>query len=300
MLSGHLFFEPFDGVSPSVTPHRRRWRATEGLAAPASSPSDSIDPLLEALITRSGLDVRAYRDRALQRRLPSCLRAMGAVSSDRAILQLDRRPELLDRAVDAVLLGVTTFFRDDAVFRYIAEQVIPTLTAEVSGQDRPMRVWSAGCSEGHELYSVALLLEQAGCLDRAELLGTDCRSTALAAAERGRFDPSAVAAVPVSLRQRAFVTERGQLCIRPEMRRLIRWRRSDLLREIEPGPWDLVLCRNVTIYLRPESAEQVWRGIAASVRDGGFVVVGKADHPPSGIGLRRVSSSVYRKIGGTA
>ncbi|HMO26592.1 MAG TPA: CheR family methyltransferase [Tepidisphaeraceae bacterium] len=299
MLSGHLFFEPIDDPPARVSSSRRArmarceafWKQHEPVV---------LDPLLETLIARAGLDVRAYRDRALQRRLHSCLRAIGESSSTHAIAALDRRPELFERAVDSVLLGVTAFFRDNAVFRLLAERCIPALQSRHRAERRGLRVWSAGCSEGHELYSVALLMEEAGCLAGAELLGTDCRAGAIRSAERGRFDASALQCIPPALRETAFTIEHGRLCVRPGLRKQLRWRRSDLLRTVEPGPWDMVLCRNVTIYLKPDAAERVWSALSRVVRNEGYLVVGKADHPSPELGFRRLASCVYQKIEGAS
>ena len=98
------------------------------------------------------------------------------------------------------MIGVTNFFRDPHVFAQLAERALtylPTCRGAV-------RVWSAGCSDGSELYSVAMLAAELGVLGRCELLGTDCRPDAVERARAGVFDDAAVRGVPPDLLRRYF------------------------------------------------------------------------------------------------
>ena len=121
------------------------------------------------ILSQQGLDPARYRHRPLERRLGACLRALG-VSSEVAAwerVESDRAAQAV--ALNTLLIGVSSFFRDAAVFEVIRTTVVDVLKR----LGRPPRVWSVGCSTGTELYSVAMILEREGLLDGAELLGTD-------------------------------------------------------------------------------------------------------------------------------
>ena len=241
--------------------------------------------------------MRHYKPETLCRRLPACLRALRAGNLAHARSVLRRNPHLAWDALAALVIGVTTFFRDPAVFDALRDDVLPALAAECRG--RPLRVWSVGCSEGAELYSVAMLLAEVGATADigCELLGTDCRPAALARAAAGAFEPSAVAGVPPALLARYFTFDRAHFQVDESIRCATSWQAADALRpeNAPPGEWDLVLCRNLAIYLQPTATANLWATLARSVRTGGVLVTGKAERPLGVRGLSSIGPCLYRK-----
>jgi chemotaxis methyl-accepting protein methylase len=293
-------------------------RVATALAAPSGdSGSDARLPTDEDafatwLLSRAGLDARSYRRTSLRRRVPACLRALHVKTIADARSLLWRNPALAPVGANALLIGVTSFFRDAAVFGLMSDQLLPAL----AGSGRRLRVWSAACSDGAELYSVAMLLAELNVLHRCELLGTDCRGEAVSRAAAGVYDAATCRAVPPDLRGRYLQPVDSEVAsdrtgnpsnddelhpparrVRPLLRDAVTWRAADVLDAPEPGPWDLILCRNVAMYLRPATAERLWRGLAASLRPGGLLVVGKAERPAGAAAgrLAPVGPCVYRR-----
>jgi chemotaxis protein methyltransferase CheR len=255
----------------------------------AGHPADDDDAFVTWLFSRAGLDARAYRRECLRRRVPACLRTLRAKSIADARRLVWCNPGLVPAAVGTMLIGVTSFFRDPAVFGPLGRDLLPALAAP----GRPLRVWSAACSDGAELYSVAMLLAESNLLHRCTLLGTDCRREAVARAAAGVYDDAACRSVPPDLLGRYLESvgpdrppgsaDDGP-AVGPPARRVrlwlrdaATWRCADMLHAPEPGPWDLVLCRNLAMYLRPAAAARLWRGLARVVRPGGLLVVGRAE-----------------------
>jgi chemotaxis methyl-accepting protein methylase len=207
-----------------------------------------------------------------------------------AIARMESDPRLQPVALSALLIGVSAFFRDAPVFRAIGDGVVPGLRERPG----PIRVLSVGCSNGAELYSVAMLLADANLLDRAWLLGIDCRADAIACAREGVFTPEVVADVPPATRWRHFEAVRDGWRIAAPLRRRTAWDVSDATRSVPAGPWDLVLCRNLVIYLQASAAARVFRSLAASLAPRGYLVVGKAERPPTGLTLTSVGRCIYR------
>jgi chemotaxis methyl-accepting protein methylase len=243
------------------------------------------------VIDRAGLPPGAYRHAPLQRRLPACLRTLRVHSVAAARRLLEDRPDLLPAAVSSLLIGVTGFFRDTAVFEGLRDKVLPSL----AGRPGPLRVWSAACSTGAELYSVAILLAEAGLLDRSFLLGTDCRGDAIDRARLGLYDATTLTLVRRATRDKYFEPAGQRWRPVAALRRQVRWKVADLARSIEAGPWALILWRNLAIYLTPDLVAAIWRRLAEALAPGGFLVVGKAERPPASLGLSALRRGIYQR-----
>jgi len=255
-------------------------------------PDDSI--FISWVMERAGLDAAAYRSQPLHRRLPSCLRAMKVRSTRAARELLERKPHLVANAVGSLLIGVTEFFREPEVFDSLRTQILPTLA---SGNKQP-RIWSAACSSGAELYSMAILLSETGLLERSYLLGTDCRDDAIERARLGLYDGAMLKLVQRATRDTYFEPTRQHWRPVEALRRQVHWKVANLLAGVENGPWDIILWRNAAIYLKPCPAETIWRRLVSVLAPEGVLIAGKAEQPPSDAGLTQVARCIYRVADG--
>jgi chemotaxis protein methyltransferase CheR len=250
--------------------------------------------LLELILRLAGLTVTAYREPPLQRRLAACLRALGTRSPAEAIEILERFPQRHAPALDALLIGVTGLFRDPPLFAAL-QRIMRT---DLLLRRRPLRVLSVGCSDGAELYSVAMLLVELGgpgALAGAELLGTDCRPSAIEHAAAGLIGCREVT-VPVPSALRHLERDGATWRVAPQIRRHVRFACADALEDPSagvPGGFDLVLCRNLVIYLAPEALPGLWARLLALLSPGGYLAVGKAERVRLP-GLRPIASCLYR------
>lgn len=193
--------------------------------------------------------------------------------------------------LSALLIGFSGFFRDADVFQTIEHKVLQQLKA----LNRPLRVLSVGCSSGQELYSLAMLVAEHGLLSRAEFVGIDCRRDAIRAAREGVFSHALVDDVPDPLRSRYFTTTTGGARIVDHLRSRTHWQVMDATVEIPPGPWDLILCRNLFIYLQPRTMHTMLARMRDHLTLLGFLVVGKAERPPASLGLQSIGRCVYSR-----
>jgi chemotaxis protein methyltransferase CheR len=292
---GHVVFNGV-GESRRAIDFGHGQHVNQPIAYPVSD-SPPLGPEEESFIRwlfdRAGLDARSYRVETLRRRLPACLRMLRAASVGDARQAVQQNAALVSVAVETMVIGVTSFFRDAVVVAHLGHTVLPALVRHAS--PATPRVWSLGCSDGAELYSVAILLSEIQMLGRAELLGTDCRPAAIARARDGVYDSSAVRDVPHAWLEQYFTPEQSRWRISESLRAVVRWRSGDATRQVEPGPWDLVLCRNLAMYLRPQVAGRLWRLLEDALRPGGFLVLGKAERPLGADRLRPVAPCIYIK-----
>lgn len=244
---------------------------------------------VDGVVRRAGLNPRHYRIAPLVRRVPACLRVLKIESLSEARHEIETSPERLLQALNALLIGTTAFFRDRAVF----EELDRHLLAALRRCDSPLRVWSAACSDGAELYSVAMMLDRHGS-ESAFLLGTDCRASALARAREGSYPLAATDEIPAEFAGKYFQFSDTTIRVSDSIRARVRWDESDLMTEPAPLRWDLILCRNLAIYLEPEPMLQLWKKLSAAIVPGGYLVVGRAEKPPLD-GFSCVAPCLYRK-----
>jgi chemotaxis methyl-accepting protein methylase len=261
-------------------------------AEPACGLAEPEAELVRRVFSGAGLDASGYRSETLARRIAACLRFLRVEDPAQARRALEHDPRLIAPALGVLLVGVTGFFRDPSVFDAFERELLASRSSR-----RGFRIWSAGCSEGAELYSVALLLERAGRLRDSLLLGTDCRAEAIDRARAGCYRDDVVRAVPDGLR-RFFQADAGGHRVVPEVRRSVRWEVADLMRDVAPGPWDAILFRNTAMYFRGEVTRDLWPRLEAVLRPGGLLVLGRSERPHRVHGFTGVHPCVFRKRGG--
>jgi chemotaxis protein methyltransferase CheR len=256
----------------------------------ASASKAPLDEFVSWAMERAGLDAAAYRPQPLHRRLPACLRGMKVHSPRAARELLERKPHLFTKVISSLLIGVTEFFREPDVFDFLRTQFLPRLADGNQG----LRIWSAACSSGAELYSMAILLSEARMLERSHLLGTDCRGDAIQCAKLGFYDAAMLKLVPDATRDTYFEAAGQHWRPIETLRRQVRWKVANLLAGVENEPWDIILWRNSAIYLESSPADTIWRRLASVLAPQGVLIAGKAERPPGDTGLMRVARCIYR------
>jgi chemotaxis protein methyltransferase CheR len=195
---------------------------------------------------------------------------------------LDDDAEVRDELVAALTIGETYFRRDTAQFELLRHRVLPELLAS-AGADRPLRIWSAGCASGEEPYSIAMILDELGALDRASVTGTDISRPRLADAQRGVYSKWSLRGVADEVRRRYFA-ERGRYFeLAARIRKPVDFRYLNLAEDRFPSLsidiWgmDLILCRNVLIYFDRPTVVRVARRLVESLSEDGWLILGASD-----------------------
>jgi len=245
--------------------------------------SDTAFVALTAKIARDrGFGCASYKDKCLRRRIAVRMRARGVHTYADYARVLDADQAEYDKLLDALTINVTKLYRNWETYTVLQSVVIPQLW---SLPDTSINVWSAGCSSGEEPYSLASLFhhhaEGLGAAAKAEgrvrVLGSDIDTRSLAAAERGEFEEGDFSETPSTLRRRYFAPT-APFTIVPEVRRMVRFERRDLLAEGAPaGTHHLICCRNVLIYFDRETQERLFEKFRNALAPTGFLVLGKVE-----------------------
>jgi chemotaxis protein methyltransferase CheR len=230
---------------------------------------------------RTGQQIGAGRHWRIDAALRTLAQARHMASVEQLAIALDdgRNTELLDALVDALLNHETYFFRDRAPFDLLASVALPRL-ATLRKDRRRLRIWSAGCSTGQEAYSIAMLIADQGDFWEdwtIDILGTDVSGATIARANEALFSRFEVQrGLPVQTMLRYFTQEGDEWRINPELRRQLRFLRHNLL-DPSPGRFDLILCRNVLLYLAPALRRRVFERLASALLPGGVLMLGAGE-----------------------
>jgi chemotaxis protein methyltransferase CheR len=196
--------------------------------------------------------------------------------------------------------GESYFLRDKGQLSLIQTRILPDLLAQRK-REKTLRVWSAGCSTGEEVYSLAMIFE--GALPRGagwtvSIVGTDINEESLAKARRGVYGEWAFRALDETLRRRHF--QNGNE-VNEALRATVSFQTLNLRDDDWPArtsgifDFDLILCRNVLIYFRPEAVAHTLSRLTAALRPGGFLITGHAElagHNPAPLQVRTFPESV--------
>jgi chemotaxis protein methyltransferase CheR len=209
----------------------------------------------------------------------------------------------LKRMVEALTTNYTFFLREPHHFEHLRREVLPGLLAGAA-QGRRVRIWSAGCSMGHETYSIALsLLAVAPDAARhdVKILATDIDRNVLATARAGLYDEATLAVLPPAERQLGFLPPNadGFSQARPELRGLVTFRELNLLDDWPMnGQFDIVFFRNVAIYFDQPLRESLWARMAEHIKPGGWLYAGHSERITGGAAklFSHEATTTYRRL----
>lgn len=223
------------------------------------------------LAPRLGLDLDAYKPRQIERRITALLCRSGLRQLDEFADLLEADPRRLRDFVDGLTINVSEFFRNPEKWEELETVVLPLLFE----RHDEVVIWSAGCSMGAELYSVGILLDEMGLLERARLIGTDLDRGSLAQAESCLYGPHELGAVSPARFARYFTPADKQYhFVAPHIQARAEFFQHNLLMDPPVAACHLVICRNVVIYLNEASKQKLYRGFHEALVPGGVLFVG--------------------------
>ena len=236
--------------------------------------------LTSLLEERTGQQLTAYRSWRFDIALKPLLKGRNLRDLDALVdLLLDGHDEALaGEVVDCLLNNESSFFRDAPLFDLVAQAV-----AAVEAKGRRARIWCAGCATGQEPLSLAMLFaDAAGVSGRQlpEIVATDVSDGALARARAGRYTQFEVQrGLPIRRLMQWFDgAPDGDWIAKPELIRMIHYRRANLVTDPAPaGRFDVVLCRNVLLYLSPQVKPAVFAHLAGALRPDGLFAMGAGE-----------------------
>ncbi|QSW98098.1 CheR family methyltransferase [Haloterrigena alkaliphila] len=261
----------------------------------------AFDELLAFVEDELSFATSHYNDSYLDRRVSSRIRRTNSDSYAEYFEKLRADPDEQKALLEAMSINVTGFFRNPDVWDGIRD-VLQCLTAT----NETVRVWSAACADGREPYSVSMLAHDDPDIDDSSVwvLGTDISEPALETAREGVYEESRTVDIADQLSflddYTDYVERDGRTYrMKPRVRRNIAFERHDLINDDPKTGFDLVICRNLFIYIDNEYKQPMLATIARSIRSRGYLVIGKAETIPpnlkSAFSVRDARLRIYNR-----
>lgn len=271
----------------------------------AARDDDAETQFLETFVPRLGLCWPGFKrvQGTLRRRLRRRLAELALPDVAAYAAHLDRAPKEWETFDALCRISISRFGRDHSVFEYLEGTLLREGAEQARRSNRRrIRVWSAGCASGEEPYSVVIAwraeLQREHPSVALDVLGTDLDPQLLKRARRACYPVGSLRELPERWRRLAFDAHGAEPCLRPELRRQVRFERADLRREVAAGPFDIVLCRNLAFtYFDAATRARVARAVLSELRSGGALVIGAKEVLPPGLGeLRERYAGVHEKL----
>ncbi len=242
----------------------------------------------------ANIDLDSYKPWQIQRRLTFVMEQAGAANYRKYADILASDEAKLTHFVNWVTINVSEFYRDADKFRSLERLILPSLLE----QNERLRIWSAGCSNGAEPYTMALILEDMTPGVKHEIIGTDLDSRILKTAREARYLARDVKSVPRHLLQQFFTQDGETYVLSDKVKKRVHFKKHDLLKDPYDNGFDLILCRNVVIYFTNEAKDNIYNKFWLSLKDGGVLFVGGAESILNAkeLGFKVLAPFFYAKV----
>jgi chemotaxis protein methyltransferase CheR len=243
---------------------------------------------------RFGLNLSSYKPQRVKRRTELLLRKYN-VGYREYLNMLIKDKKYLDEFMDKMTINVTEFFRNPEKWWELRDEIIPL----IAKNSLRMKFWSAGCSSGEEPYSLAILVHELNLSYKTRILATDIDIGVLRRAQEGIYEERAFVSTPKEYLEKYFEKlPDGRYRIKDSVKKIVEFKRHDLLKDPFEKNFDLIVCRNVVIYFEPEAKNELYRKFAESLKPGGFLFVGNTERifNYKELGFEIYKPFIYRKV----
>jgi two-component system CheB/CheR fusion protein len=265
--------------------------------------TDFLLNVCETLRHRLGHDFSQYKRSTMLRRIQRRMQVVGASTGAEYLERLRDTADEANLLFRDLLINVTCFFRDAEAFDFLRTDVIPALLKEKGASDT-IRIWTPGCSSGEEAYSIAILMAEALGRMRTrpgvQIFATDIDEAMLQKARKASYPHSAIKDVPLELLDRYFFAQEDDYVLAQSIRDMVRVSNHNLIKDPPFSRVDMIVCRNLLIYLNTALQQRLIPVFHYSLRSQGWLFLGSAENIASRNDLFDTAEpalKVYRRRG---
>jgi len=222
----------------------------------------------------STIDLNAYKERQMKRRLDSLIRKNGFANYDEYVNALKKKKEIYEEFITYMTINVSEFFRNTGQWNVLEKDIFPYLFGKFG---KSLTIWSAACSTGDEPYSLAMVLSKFMPLSKIKIIATDIDEQILSKAKVGLYNEKSIAGVPAEFKSKYFDKIGQSYKVNDEIKRCITFKQHNLLKDTYPKNVDLIVCRNVLIYFTEEAKDGIYRKFNQSLKRDGILFVGSTE-----------------------
>lgn len=266
---------------------------------------ESLFKLEQILTKKANFSLSSYQPNYVRRRISSRLRTLRLDSLADYLEFLAQHPEESKELISALTISVTSFFRDRDTFQVLSQKVVPSLLKYAQENQTELRLWSAGCCTGEEAYSLAIIFLEADALVAQKtglrIWATDVNESVIQSSQKGIYPQDRLQNLPSHLLQKYFQKHSKGYQIQSFVRKLVIFRQENLIGSQGAGfeGLNLIMCRNLLIYLKRQEQMRLLYNLEKALRCGGYLVLGKAEFLPEEFRLSfepvSVSERIYQK-----
>ncbi|MGQ9464608.1 MAG: CheR family methyltransferase [bacterium] len=232
----------------------------------------NFQQLIKLIEDKTGFKCGSYKEKPLTRRIRVRMRALGLSDFQQYYNYLTLNPDEFERLLATLTIKLSYFFRNPETFDYLKNEIIPGLK-----NNEKIIIWSAGCAHGEEPYSLAIIAAESGVLEKTVIYATDIDDHALKKAKEGNYASLVFQYTPQSYIEKYFERTNDGYRIKDHLRTIVQFIHLDLFDNFPFPACDLIICRNVLIYMDRNAQSVLVRKFYDNLKMGGYLVIGKVE-----------------------
>jgi chemotaxis protein methyltransferase CheR len=241
----------------------------------------------------TSIDLSHYKENQMRRRLTTLRTKYGYTTFADYFAALSNDARLRNEFLDRMTINVSEFWRNPIRWQVLKDKFLPQIVKEYPR----LNIWSAACSSGEEPYTISMILDSLGVLDRTNLTATDIDDGVLAKAREGIYLERSLRDVPAEFKSKYFTAADGAFKVMERLKKAINYQKQNLLLDPFGDKYDLIVCRNVMIYFTEEAKHMLYGKFARALKPGGLLFVGSTEQifSPTQYGLETADTFFYRR-----
>ncbi|SKC73007.1 CheR family methyltransferase [Maledivibacter halophilus] len=248
------------------------------------------------ILRKTGINLSYYKERQMKRRIESLIKRNNYNAYEDYYNAMTKDKKLYNEFINYLTINVSEFFRNPNQWKVLKEEIIPRLLND--NRNRKLKVWSAACSTGEEPYTIVMTLSEFFDLKDIEVIATDLDEEAINKAKVGLYSSKSIQNSPEKFKKKYFIKTGNSYKISEEIKKCVKFKKHDLLKDSYPSNCDLIICRNVLIYFTEEAKGEIYTKFNGALKNNGVLFVGSTEQIilPNRYKFNPIKTFFYEKI----
>ncbi|MCT4688321.1 CheR family methyltransferase [Vallitalea sp.] len=235
---------------------------------------ENYEHFKDAVFKLSKIDLNAYKERQMKRRIDSLIRKNNANSYQEFVDILNKDKKIYEEFINYLTINVSEFYRNPTQWQVLERDILPYLIDNFSDN---LKIWSAACSTGDEPYSLAMVLSKYIPLNKIKIVATDIDKQVLEKARMGLYKDKSLIGLPQEFKTKYFRQVGSSYQVTDDIKKCIEFKQLNLLKDNYPSNCDLIVCRNVLIYFTDEAKDGIYKKFNNAMKKDAILFVGSTE-----------------------